>query len=559
MEFNNRQAAWDVNQIFADLESQMLKNRKDILQRAYRQRDLDFRSFVYNSFTEFERANNVAAQNAFEKAARLTQNEFNKAQRQGANEVDRQMNTAKNHGYKPKRQPESALSEIMSTAFISAVAGFASAITVAKQSAQQQLAVIANNVNANAPDMAKEIDRVQLGIVKRGITGKIDKAGNEKSMSAEAEFLFRNEQQNAYREAKGQRLDEYGEHLVLISAHPSCCPLCLPWQTKILVDDVFSDGKPDGTHELMSTAINAGFNHFNCRHGWIPYIEGFTDPKFYDKDKASVRESAERYVIEQQQRYNERMIRQYRNIALSSQDEVNRRLAERKVAEWQERQRALAQVADSKGIPFYRQYSREQIGGNTQPTVSGIAGNSSARNIYSGFYDEQTANLKQDLKDFDNLKKVLEIGKQDDVPKTLEEYQDLRYNNKKEFDELNEYASSVNRGKITPLASFTHYKQVRRDVETTIFGQKTPNGIELKGQSYHLTERMIGTLEDINRDGVSVDELRDVLTKGTVNKIKEKKNGNLSVEFIYNGMKATVNPKTGKIIQVTKNRGKYES
>ena len=102
MEFNNRQAAWDVNQIFADLESQMLKNRKDILQRAYTQRDIDFRSFVHNSFAEFDRANNLSAQNAFEKAARLTQNEFNKAQRQGANEVDRQMNTAKNHGYKPK-------------------------------------------------------------------------------------------------------------------------------------------------------------------------------------------------------------------------------------------------------------------------------------------------------------------------------------------------------------------------------------------------------------------------------------------------------------------------
>lgn len=438
MEFNSRQAAWDVNQIFADLESQMLKNRKDILQRAYTQRDIDFRSFVHNSFAEFDRANNLSAQNALAQATKLTRNEFNKAQRQSANEVDRQMNTAKNHGYKPKRQPESALSEIMSTAFISAVTGFATALTVAKRSAQQQLAVIANNVNANAPDMAKEIDRVQLGIVQHGITGKIDKAGNEKSMSAEAEFLFRNEQQNAYREAKGKRLDEYGEHRVLISAHPSSCPLCLPWQTKILVDDVFSDGKPDGTHELMSTAINAGFNHFNCRHGWIPYIEGFTDPKFYDKDKASVKETAERYVIEQQQRYNERMIRQYRNIALSSQDEVNRRLAERKVAEWQERQRALAQVADSKGIPFYRQYSREQIGGNTQPTVSGIAGNSSAKSIYSAFYDNRKASVQTAVSDRVEYKSLSNSLQKYSpyLPKTVEEFEDLKYNKIDQYERL---------------------------------------------------------------------------------------------------------------------------
>ena len=149
----------------------------------------------------------------------------------------------------------------------------------------------------------------------------------------------------------------------------------------------------------------------------------------------------------------------------------------------------------------------------------------------------------------------MEIGKQDDVLKTLEDYEELRYNNKKEFDELNEYARSVNNGKITPFASFTHYKQVRRDVENQIFGETLADGSIAKNQTAHLTDRMIGMLEDINREGVSVEKLKDILTKGTVGKTTVR-NGNASMEINYNEMKAAINPDTGTIIQVTKNKPK---
>lgn len=44
--------------------------------------------------------------------------------------------------------------------------------------------------------------------------------------------------------------------------------------------------------------------------------------------------------------------------------------AKRHIAEWQARQRALQQYAEERRIPFYRQYQREAIGGETKPTIN---------------------------------------------------------------------------------------------------------------------------------------------------------------------------------------------
>ena len=50
-------------------------------------------------------------------------------------------------------------------------------------------------------------------------------------------------------------------------------------------------------------------------------------------------------------------------------DTTKQALAEQKIREWQARQRALGSIAEREGVPFYRQYDREQIGGETKPTL----------------------------------------------------------------------------------------------------------------------------------------------------------------------------------------------
>lgn len=66
-------------------------------------------------------------------------------------------------------------------------------------------------------------------------------------------------------------------YLVQVTSHGDSCEQCKKWENKILIDDIFSNGKSDGNHELLSTAIKQGLFHNGCRHGlttYYPELEG---------------------------------------------------------------------------------------------------------------------------------------------------------------------------------------------------------------------------------------------------------------------------------------------
>ncbi len=130
------------------------------------------------------------------------------------------------------------------------------------------------------------------------------------------------------------------------------------------------DGKADGKNELLSAAISVELFHFNCRHSYIVYIPVYSRDNIFDYDKASKKLTAERYGIEQEQRYNERMIREWKRVEQGAMSERDVQNARKKIVEWQAGQRALQRKAEEKRIPFYRQYQREAIGGETMPMKS---------------------------------------------------------------------------------------------------------------------------------------------------------------------------------------------
>jgi len=210
--------------------------------------------------------------------------------------------------------------------------------------------------------MAREIDNKQKIFLHRGLAGTYNKNGIATELSAVGELQMRQDSQKTLLEAQGERSAEYGLYLIQISAHPSSCPLCTPWQAKVLIDDVYKGGKRDGEHELLSTAISAGLFHWNCRHSYIVFIPGYSRENIFDYDRASKELTAERYAIEQEQRRNERSIREWKRIEQGSMNETDRLLARHRITEWQAKQRALEKYAEEKRIPFYRQYQREAIG-----------------------------------------------------------------------------------------------------------------------------------------------------------------------------------------------------
>lgn len=79
---------------------------------------------------------------------------------------------------------------------------------------------------------------------------------------------------------EGKFRTSIGRTLVKVTAHGGSCELCKKWEGKVLIDDVFCNGKQsDGNYPLLSQAIENGFMHNGCRHGLTTYY-----PELEEKD-----------------------------------------------------------------------------------------------------------------------------------------------------------------------------------------------------------------------------------------------------------------------------------
>lgn len=255
--------------------------------------------------------------------------------------------------------------DLIQAAFVAAVSGIFLAISRdAMSSAGAQYVAIVAQVDEAAEDIYEEIDRAQSGYLSKGI-----ESGGQNVVSY-SEFAMRDQSHQALQVALGERQRGYGNYYIRVSAHPSSCPLCIPWQDAVLIDDENAGGVSDGRTALLSEAKAAGLGHFNCRHTWLPYIPGYSYENVFARDEQSPEQTAKEYAVEQQQRYNERMIRERKRREEGNLTAAETNKAKDKVLYWQARQRALKTIAERHGVSFYRQYSREQIGGVTSPQQS---------------------------------------------------------------------------------------------------------------------------------------------------------------------------------------------
>ena len=60
--------------------------------------------------------------------------------------------------------------------------------------------------------------------------------------------------------------NEWGIHTVIVPPRGTGCPFCVPWQGRIMIDDVFSSGSRASkgnskNYPLLSSALNNGFLH----------------------------------------------------------------------------------------------------------------------------------------------------------------------------------------------------------------------------------------------------------------------------------------------------------
>ena len=196
-------------------------------------------------------------------------------------------------------------------------------------------------LQAGTKSLNQAIDMATKDFLEKGINSIKYKNGARVNIASYAEMCLRTASHRATLLGEGKKRDEYGIHLVVVSAHGNTCKYCEPWQGQILIDDIFSHPSKEyieeykAKYKCLSEAVEKQFLHPNCRHTISTYFEGITTlPKVPDS-----KEAIKVYEAEQKQRQLEREIRKWKRIKAGTLDPLEEGKAIKKVKELQQRLR----------------------------------------------------------------------------------------------------------------------------------------------------------------------------------------------------------------------------
>ena len=149
-----------------------------------------------------------------------------------------------------------------------------------------------------------------------------------------------------------QNLDEMDCNLVETTSHMGARPEHAKWQGMLFWRKTPVNGLQN-FYEATGYGTGAGLCGWNCRHNFFPNFDGELSFEHYDEEA-----NAKQYELDQQQRYNERKIREWkRRQAVNKAGGVDNTREAKKVRAWQKRQEDfLKNHPDMK-----RNYAREMI------------------------------------------------------------------------------------------------------------------------------------------------------------------------------------------------------
>lgn len=174
----------------------------------------------------------------------------------------------------------------------------------------------------------------------RGITAFVDKSGRRWGIAEYAEMATRTGMMHAMMSGYIEEAALHDQDLVIVSDHADECPLCQPWERKVLSLTGAMANHPDcdGT---IGEAQMAGLFHPNCGHSITVYVPGLTDRSgSKDMSEAGQERDTIGYQNRQQQRYMERQVRRWKRRQASALTPEEERAAKAHVDQWQAKIRA---------------------------------------------------------------------------------------------------------------------------------------------------------------------------------------------------------------------------
>ena len=180
----------------------------------------------------------------------------------------------------------------------------------------------------------KAVDMATSDFLKNGLNCITYSNGAVHNIVSYADMAVRTASKRAYLMGEGQKRQEWGVSTVILNKRFNACPLCMPFEGKVLIDDVWSGGSAkDGNYPLMSSAMAAGLYHPNCKDKHSTYFEGISpkpESRFYE-EKPVIKE---RQLIENKLNHAKRQAKSYNRLAKNSLDAENQETYRARATEW---------------------------------------------------------------------------------------------------------------------------------------------------------------------------------------------------------------------------------
>ncbi len=188
--------------------------------------------------------------------------------------------------------------------------------------------------NTGAGTYEKAVDMATRDFLSAGINCIVYKDGSRHNIKEYAGMAIRTADKRAYLTGEGEKRKEWGVTTVIVKKRGNACPKCLPFCGKILIDDVWSGGVPDGKYKLMSQAIAAGLYHPNCKDIHTTYFEGITKygEPYTDTELKQIESD---YNEGQKQKYAQRQAERFDRLEKYSLDDDNKKMYAARKAQWE--------------------------------------------------------------------------------------------------------------------------------------------------------------------------------------------------------------------------------
>nr|DAT02208.1 MAG TPA: minor capsid protein [Caudoviricetes sp.] len=193
----------------------------------------------------------------------------------------------------------------------------------------------------------KAVDMATSDFLKKGINCITYSNGAVHNIVSYADMAVRTASKRAYLMGEGQKRQEWGVSTVILNKRFNACPLCMPFEGKVLIDDVWSGGtSKDGPYPLMSSAMAAGLYHPNCKDKHSTYFEGISskpESRYYE-EKPVIKE---RQLIENKLNHAKRQAKSYNRLAKNSLDAENQETYRARATEWRGKVKEYREQLDS--------------------------------------------------------------------------------------------------------------------------------------------------------------------------------------------------------------------